>query len=159
MGDEHFGHAVEFIETADRQILDEACAVDAAEELVAFVVALKGGPAIFHTTQPENLRTFDDHAVGPDLDRAIDLDRLRYDEPVDDADGEQAGEIDPHVVNRRMMKQKPAFAAKRRCPCEQTPECVPQAEIKILVDEEDTAFGRQKTAVIDMGVRLESVPG
>src|SRR5262249_24518664 len=127
VGGEDVWHPVEFIEAADGQVLDETCPIDSTKNLVAFLVPLEGRPSIFHVAQPENIEAFDDHAVGPDFDRPIDLHGFPYDQPVDDGEGEQAAEVDPHVVNWRIMKQIPAFAGTRCRPCEETPERVAKA--------------------------------
>ena len=134
MGREHLIHAVEFIEAVERQIFNKSRAVDAAEKLFAIFVPLQGGPGIFHETQPEDIGAFNDHAVWPDLDPAIDFDGLPDDEPVDDAYSEQAGKIEPEVLNRRIMQQVPAVDAKRCCPCEETPERMPKVDVDILED-------------------------
>jgi len=159
MRSEDLGRSVLFVERAHRQIFDETCPVDAAQNLIAFVIRAKGRPATFHVAQPEDIRAFDNHAVGPDLDPAINLDRLRHDEPVDDADGKQTDEIEPKAVKRRMMKQIPAFAAGCRRPGKDAPKYMTDAQVEILVGKEDAALWREEPAVIDIGVRLESGPG
>src|SRR5262245_47932769 len=100
----------------------------------------EGGPGIFHVAQPENVRAFDDQAVGPDFDLAINFDGLPHDEPVDDAECDETRKIKPHILNRRVMINVPAFTTRRRRPGEDAPERVPEAYIKVLVDYEDAPF-------------------
>src|SRR5271170_5462751 len=95
------------IEPAHGKIFYEARPIDAAQDLIAVLVRAKGRPAAFHGTLPEDVTAFNHHAVGPDLNPAIKLDRLCHDEPVEDAEDEQTDEIEPETVNRRMMKQIP----------------------------------------------------
>ena len=156
MGGDDFGRAVEFVEAAHGQILDEARAIEAAQDLVAFFVGLKGGPATLHVAPPEKVGTFEDHAIGPDFDPAIELKRLGDDQPIDHGHGDQTGEVDPAAVNRRMIKQVPAFVSRRRRPCEQTPDGVTQPRIEVFVADEDAAFRRENAAVIDVRIRLEA---
>lgn len=156
---EHLRHAVQFVEAAHGQILDEARAVDAAQDLIAFLVGTERGPAGCHVSSPENVGALDDQAIRPDLDRAIDLDRLSDDQPVDDRHGEQAGDVEPHGVNRRMVEQIPTFEPGRCRPREYAPERVAKAQIEVLVDDEDAALGREEAAIVDIRVRLEPLPG
>ena len=65
MGGDDLGRAVEFVEAAHGQIFDEACAIDAAEDLIAFPVWLESGSAAFHIAPPESFSDFEDQAIGP----------------------------------------------------------------------------------------------
>lgn len=158
MRGENLGRSVEFVEAAHAQIFDEACPIDAAQDL-AVMAGLKGGPAAFHIAPPENIAAADNHAIRPDLDAAIDLDRRGDDEPIDDGHSNQASEIEPNALHRRMAKQEPGFNPGRCRPGEPTPESVAKAQIEILVDHEDAAFGGEEAAVIDIRVGLEAGPG
>jgi hypothetical protein len=89
----HLRHTIEFIEAASGEKFHEPRAVVAAQDEIAFLVGPKSGPAIFHEARPENLRAFEDHAIGPDLDAAIEFDGLGDNEPILDRQAEKLANV------------------------------------------------------------------
>ncbi len=93
MSGEYFRHTIVCIETTGGQILNEACAIDAAENLVALRVHLKRWPC-FHKPAPENIRAVQDHAIGADFDAPVDFGRRKRDDPENDSGNRRTGQLE-----------------------------------------------------------------
>jgi len=143
--------AVGVAEAADGEIVDEARAVDAGQNLIAFFVGMELRPAVFHAGGPEYMRAFEDQAVGADFDLSVEFDRLVDNEPVEDGRRQQAQETHEAVVNRRRAEQQQAFRKREHAPENRTAQEQTPAQVEILVGQPDAAIRCQAARVVEIG--------
>jgi hypothetical protein len=112
-------------------------------------ILLDGRPVAFDKAKPEDVRSFEDHAIRAYLDRAIDLHLPDDDEEIDDRYLREAKKTHQPTRNGRVIIDEPGLVSGCHALRENPPDRVKPANVVILVGNQNAAVGREQAAIIN----------